>query len=93
MKTRCVWWGSENEGEAAGRTDGQSGEGLSGSQCLVLAAHVSASSGGGGGGGGDDSLQRASTQVFPDSRRLFPLNIPRQLRPGRVDEAASKQEL
>lgn len=62
-----------NESEAAGRTDDQSGEGLSGSQCLVLAAHASASS---VGGGGDDSLQTAPTQVFPDSRRLFPLNIP-----------------
>lgn len=36
------------------------------------------------------SLQKAPSQVFPESRRLFPLNIPQQLRPGGADEAAFK---
>lgn len=73
MNTRPLWWRGVNESEAAERTDDQSGEGFSGSQCLVLAAHVSASS---VVGGGDDSLQTAPTQVFPNSRWLFSLNIP-----------------
>lgn len=78
------WSESESESEAAGRTHVQSGEGLSGSQCLVLAAHVSASS---ACRGADDSLRRARSQVFPESPRLFPLNIPQQLRPGGADQA------